>query len=249
MTQPTRHIAMWSGPRNISTAMMRSFGNRNDCLVIDEPFYAAYLRATGLDHPMRNAILAAGQTDWRLVAEQLGGPPPAGLALTYQKHMTHHMIDSIGRGWMAGLRHAFLIRRPENVLASYAAKRVEVTLNDIGFVQQAELFDEICNRQGAAPPVVDAMDVLSRPREILTCLCAALDIRFTETMLNWPAGRRATDGVWAAHWYGAVDQTTGFMAPPADVEFDALPDKLKPIAEAARPHYQKLSARKLTISA
>jgi hypothetical protein len=246
MAEPAR-IAMWSGPRNISTAMMRAFENRPDTAVIDEPFYAAYLAETGIDHPLREESLAAQPTDWREVVETVLGPVPGGNPVFYQKHMTHHILPGFGRDWMARCRNAFLIRAPQDVLASYREKRQEVTLEDIGFVQQRELFEREAERLGRAPPVVDAADVLSDPRAALCALCAALEIPFSERMLSWPPGRRATDGVWAPAWYDAVERSTGFASPRASVSFDTLPDKLKPIAEAARPHYQRLSAHKLEI--
>ena len=246
MAEPVR-IAMWSGPRNISTAMMRAFENRPDTAVIDEPFYAAYLAETGIDHPLREESLAAQPTDWREVVETVLGPVPGGKPVFYQKHMTHHMLPSFGRDWMARCRNAFLIRAPEDVLASYREKRREVTLDDIGFVQQRELFEREAERLGRAPPVIDAADVLRAPRAALSALCAALEIPFSERMLSWPPGRRATDGVWAPAWYDAVERSTGFARPKASVAFDTLPDNLKPIAEAARPHYHRLAAHKLEI--
>src|SRR5262249_46836681 len=151
----TIRIAMWSGPRNISTAMMRSFENRPDTSVVDEPFYAAFLAETGLDHPMRKEVLQSQSTDWRAVVEGLIGPAPGGRAVFYQKHMTHHMLPSFGRDWIAGCRNAFLIREPERVLASYTEKRPEVTLDDIGFVQQRALFEQEADRLGNAPVVVE----------------------------------------------------------------------------------------------
>jgi len=242
--EPVR-IAMWSGPRNISTAMMRAFENRPDTAVIDEPFYAAYLAATGLDHPMREEVLMAQPTEWRDVVRTLTGPAPGGRAVFYQKHMTHHMLADIGRDWIGACRSAFLIRPPEAVLASYAAKRDGVELADIGFVQQAELFEREADQRGAAPPVIEAGDVLADPRGMLAALCTALDIPFRAQMLSWPAGRRATDGVWAPAWYDAVERSTGFGPPRTEASFDDLPDRLKPIADQARPAYQRLAALKL----
>lgn len=238
-------IAMWSGPRNISTAMMRAFENRPDCAVSDEPFYAAYLAATGLDHPMREAVIASQPTDWRTVAAALLGPVPDGRPVWYQKHMTHHMLPAFGRDWMDGVTNAFLIRRPESVLASYVAKREAVDLADIGFVQQAEIFDRVADRLGTAPPVVEGQDVLADPRRTLTALCAACGIPFRDEMLAWPPGRRASDGVWAPHWYHAVEASTGFAPPRPEVAFDDLPDPLKRIADAARPAYEKLRSHRL----
>jgi len=238
-------IAMWSGPRNISTAMMRAFENRPDAAVVDEPFYAAYLAATGLHHPMRDEVLAAQPADWRAVVDGLLGPVPQGRSVFYQKHMTHHMIEGFGRDWIAACRNAFLIRDPADVLASYVVKRGEVTLADIGIVQQAELFDRELDRLGAPPPVIESADVLADPRGTLSALCAALGIPFTERMLSWPAGRRASDGVWAPAWYDAVERSTGFSAPSERRPRGVLPDALRAIADEARPLYERLAAHRL----
>ncbi|HEY8571581.1 hypothetical protein [Phenylobacterium sp.] len=243
----TVRIAMWSGPRNISTAMMRAFENRPDTQVVDEPFYAAYLAQTGLDHPMREEVLASQPTDWRAVAASLTGPCEA--PVFYQKHMAHHMLPAFRLDWMDGLTHAFLIRPPEQVLASYTVKREEVALEDIGFVRQAELFDWVAERLGGPPPVVEGADVLANPRGTLSALCAELGIGFFEAMLSWPAGRRASDGVWAPAWYDAVERSTGFAAAGKVARFEDLPDHLKPIAEAARPYYERLEKHRLRPSA
>ncbi len=241
----TLRICMWSGPRNISTAMMRSFENRADCAVSDEPFYAAYLAATGLDHPMRDEVLAAQPTDWRAVAAELTGPAPGGAAVWYQKHMTHHMVGGFGLDWADGCRNAFLIRDPARVLASYVVKRGEVTLADIGIVRQRELFDREADRLGAPPPVVEGRDVLADPAGTLGRLCAALGVPFDAAMLAWPAGRRDSDGVWAPAWYDAVERSTGFGAPPDESAAPVLSDALAAIADAARPHYDHLAAFRL----
>jgi hypothetical protein len=229
---------MWSGPRNISTAMMRAFENRPDTAVIDEPFYAAFLVRTGLGHPMREEVLAAQESDPAAVARLLAGEAPGGAAVFYQKHMTHHMLSGLDGPWMDRCRHAFLIRAPERVLASYVRKRAEVSAEDIGFRRQGELFEEIAERSGATPPVIDADDVLADPRGALTALCAALAIPFDDAMLAWPAGRRASDGAWAPAWYDAVERSTGFAPPPASLE--SLPAPLAAIADEVRPIYEKL---------
>ena len=237
---------MWSGPRNLSTAMMRAFENRADCTVSDEPFYAAYLAETGLDHPMREEVLASQPTDWRVVAAELTGSAPGNAPLWYQKHMTHHMLPAFGRDWIDQCRNAFLIRDPARALASYAAKREDVTLADIGVVQQSELFDRVADRLGQAPPVIDAADVLADPARTLGALCAALGVAFDPAMLSWPAGRRDSDGVWAPAWYASVEASIGFAAPGGEVgEVPELPPHLAAIASQAQGHYRRLAAYRL----
>ena len=245
MSSAPIRIAMWSGPRNISTAMMRSFGARPDTAVIDEPFYAAYLAATSLNHPMREEVLASQSKDWRDVAAALIGPMPKGKSIYYQKHMTHHMLPHFGLDWMASCRSAFLIRDPTEVLTSYVAKRSEVTLADIGIVRQRQLFDYEADRLGRAPPVIDGADVLAAPAATLRKLCAGLDISYIDSMLCWPAGRRDTDGVWAPAWYAAVELSTGFTAPDAQLRIE-LPEDLQRIADEAWTHYEALARHKLT---
>ncbi len=238
-------IAMWSGPRNISTAMMRSFGARSDTCVVDEPFYAAYLAATGLVHPMREEVLASQPQDWRQVVATLLGPVPGSKPVYYLKLMTHHMLDHFGREWMGSMRNAFLIRDPAAVLASYVLKREDIALADIGIVQQRELFERESDRLGRAPPVIEGGDVLANPARALEQLCAALDIAYTSAMLSWAPGRRDTDGVWAPAWYESVERTTGFAAPGGPQATRRLPDALQRIADIARPHYEVLAAHRL----
>jgi hypothetical protein len=243
----TVRIAMWSGPRNISTAMMRAFGARADCAVSDEPFYAAYLEATGLDHPMRAEVIASQPTDWRAVAAALAGPAPGGRPVWYQKHMTHHLLDSFGLDWTDGFVNAFLIRAPAAVLASYARKRRDFTLPEIGLPAQLALFDRAADRLGRAPPVLEGAQVLADPRGALTALCAACGIAFDPAMLSWPPGRRETDGVWAPAWYEAVERSTGFGPPESAARVEDLPDPLKRLAEAAEPYYERLARHRLAI--
>jgi hypothetical protein len=245
MSEPTR-IAMWSGPRNISTAMMRAFGNRVDCAVSDEPFYGAYLYATGLDHPLREAVIASQPKDWSEVVAHLTGPAPGARAIWYQKHMTHHMIDGFGREWTDRFVNAFLIRAPEAVLASYARKRQDFTLAEIGLPAQVALFERAADRLGRAPPVIEGAQVLADPRGALAALCETCGVAFDEAMLSWPAGPRDSDGVWAPAWYEAVEKTTGFAAPQSETRFEELPDALKRIAEAGRPLYERLSRHRLS---
>ncbi|MEZ0243857.1 MAG: HAD family hydrolase [Sphingomonas sp.] len=240
-------IAMWSGPRNISTAMMRSFENREDTEVTDEPFYAAFLARTGDIHPMRDEVIASQPNDWREVAAAMVGEGE-GAPIWYQKQMCHHMLPEFGLDWMAACTNAFLIRPPEQVLASYLAKRTMVTLSDIGVVRQNEIFDREADRLGHAPPVIEGSDILADPRRALTALCTALGIPFSGKMLEWPAGRRASDGVWAPAWYDAVERSTGFTAPTRIATVDDLPDDLKRIAEAARPYYERMAQYRIALT-
>lgn len=239
----TLRIAMWSGPRNISTAMMRAWENRPDTVVVDEPFYACYLAASGADHPGRDEVLASQPTDWRTVAASLTGGVPERAAIHYQKHMTHHMLPEFGREWLERVSNCFLIRAPAEVVASYAETRNAPVLTDLGFVQQLELFDRVADRLGRAPPVIDATDVLRNPAGMLAALCAALGIEFDARMLSWPPGRRSTDGVWARHWYAAVERSTGFS--PLRAGSKPVPRALEHLVETAMPIYECLAAHRL----
>ncbi len=234
--QPVR-VAMWSGPRNVSTALMRSFGARPDTLVLDEPFYACYLAATGLDHPGRAAVLASQPTRWAEALATLGAPLPAGITVHYQKHMAHHLLPEVDTTALSGLRHAYLLRDPAHVVASYARVRGEPTLADLGYAQQVQIF----RRYGG--PVLDSAYLLRDPAGVLTALCAALGIGYDPAMLSWPAGPRDTDGVWAPHWYSTVESSTGFAAyDPAPAR---VPERLRPLVEAAQPYHDELAAHRL----
>ena len=241
----TVRIAMWSGPRNLSTAMMRSFGARADCAVWDEPFYAAYLLATGLDHPMRPEILAAHEGDAAKVAAACAGPVPGGATVFYQKHMTHHMLPGFDLDWLADVRSAFLIRDPALVAASYEVKREMPTLADLGFEQQGMLFDRVADRLGEAPPVIDSATITAEPAAALAALCEALRIAYDPAMLAWSPGARPEDGVWGAHWYASVNASTGFAAPAREAR-PLMTDHAKRLADAGRPVYERLKAHALS---
>ena len=239
----TTHIAMWSGPRNLSTAMMYAFAARGDCAVVDEPFYGAYLNATGMDHPMRAQVIASQSSDPAEVAAQCIGPIPHGQSLFYQKHMTLHMIPAFDRAFLRGLTNVFLIRHPARVVASYARKREAPTLADIGFVQQAHLFDEVADYLGHTPVVLDSADVRADPSGTLRRLCGALELKFTEKMLSWPRGPKPHDGIWASHWYAEVHKSTGFGA--AEGELPALSDDFQRLSDAALPYFERLHPHRL----
>jgi len=237
MVQPVR-IAMWSGPRNISTAMMRAWGNRPDTFVIDEPFYAYYLRATGKKHPGADEIIASSETDWRNVVAQLTGPIPNAKGIFFQKQMAHHLLPAVDREWLGAVTNCFLIREPREVIASYVKKREDPALHDLGFVQQAEIFDFVRVRTSSIPPIVDAKDVLENPDRMLHLLCKAVGVEFSESMLSWPPGLRETDGIWAKHWYGEVAKTTSFQPyRPRHVE---VPARLQEIHDRSRECYERL---------
>jgi hypothetical protein len=243
-------VAMWSGPRNISTALMRAWGNRADTVVVDEPLYACYLAATGKDHPMAREVIANGETDWRRVVVSLtrdaprsGHKGPSDIRIFYQKQMAHHLLPEIEREWIAGLTNCFLIRDPAEVIASYIKKNPDPTLQDLGFAQQAEIFALVRQHSGRIPPVIDAGDVLQDPARILRLLCAALGVEFDPAMLKWVPGLRETDGVWAKHWYGEVASSTGFQAyrkRPAEV-----PKQLGEIEEQCHQSYGILYRHRL----
>ncbi len=237
----TLRIAMWCGPRNLSTAMMRSFGSRADTIVSDEPFYGAYLKATGDDQPMKDAVIAAMDCDWHSVARTMCGP--ADGPIWYQKHMAHHMEGPLGIADLAAHTHAFLIRDPARVVASYAAKRVAVRPDHLGVARQREYFDREADRLGKAPPVIDSADILADPPAMLAALCAALGIAFDPAMLHWAPGRRETDGVWASHWYESVEASTGFGVPETKpIRLDA---QAQAVADACRADYAYLAAHRL----
>jgi hypothetical protein len=237
-------LAMWSGPRNISTAMMRAWENRGDCTVIDEPLYAHYLAHTGLDHPGREAVIAAGEADWRRMAAHLTGPVPEGKAIWYQKHMTHHLLPHMGRDWLGELTHAFLIRDPREVLISYVRSRPNVTAEDIGVLQQLEIFEYVRLRSRVTPPVIDAAEFLKDPHRQLRALCTRLGVEFTPRMLHWPAGARPSDGVWAPYWYGTVLRSTGFE--PYRQRDRHVPPEFRGLIDTVMPAYEALLAHRMT---
>ena len=234
---------MWSGPRNLSTALMRAWENRGDTAVWDEPFYAFYLSATGTDHPGAADVIAAGETDWRRVVERLIGDVPLNRTLFFQKHMTHHLLPEIDRAWTDEVENCFLIRDPREVIASYAHVRDEVVAEDVGILRQAEIFDFVASRRKRAPLVLDARDLLDNPRGILRALCEGLGIEFTGNMLSWPPGPRPSDGVWAKHWYRSVYESTGFK--PHLPRAHCLPARLEPLARESERHYRRLWRRRI----
>jgi hypothetical protein len=235
---------MWSGPRNISTAMMRAWGNRGDTAVVDEPFYASYLKATGKNHPGAEEIIACGEIDWRKIVQRLtSNGIPADKEIFFQKQMTHHLLPEIERDWIANLRNFFLIRDPREVILSYVKVNPNPTLEDLGFVQQLDIFNFVRERTGSIPTIVDAKDVLQNPERILRLLCDAVGVRFDSAMLSWPPGLRETDGIWGKYWYGDVAKSTSFqLYKPREGN---VPDSLREIYEGCRECYEQLYKHRL----
>lgn len=234
---------MWSGPRNLSTALMRSWEARGDTAVCDEPLYAHYLARTGRAHPGRDEVLEHHETDWRRVVASLTGPVPAGRAIFYQKHMAHHLLPEIEHGWLDELSNCLLIRDPDEVLVSLAKVLPDPTCEETGLPQQVAIFERERARTGVAPPVVDSRDILEDPAGRLAALCERLDLEFTERMLRWPPGPRSTDGVWARHWYGSVNASTGFAAYRPKAE--PVPPHLRGVAAECRALYDRLHQHRL----
>jgi hypothetical protein len=248
VSQDHRIIAMWSGPRNVSTALMYSFAQRQDCAVWDEPYYAAWLAKTGQNHPMRNAVLGAGPVAATDVAARVLERPTDAASVHYQKHMAHHMLPAFDLdNWFNHATHAFLIREPAPVLASYTQKFEDVSLDLLGYPQLAALFDRAADALGHAPPVIRGSDIQQAPELSLVMLTDALDLAFDPAMLNWPAGPKPYDGVWAPHWYDRVWATSRFDG-PAKSATPYLPAHLARIADQAQPLYQRLAAHALSIA-
>lgn len=226
-------IAMWSGPRNLSTAMMYSFGARPDFSIMDEPFYAPYLLVSGIEHPMRNEVLAAHETDPARVAKACCAH---GRPHLYMKHMPHQMCDGFSYDWAKGCVNVHLIRHPARVIASYAAKRDSLTLHDIGYVQQADVFKRLVGI------VIDSTDIRANPEGMLRKLCDAIDLPFDPAMLHWSAGPRAEDGIWARHWYGVVHKSTGFAKAEGPLPEVGIHEEL---LEQAMPYFSMLYKQRL----
>lgn len=239
----TIHIAMWSGPRNLSTALMRSFSSRHDTFVSDEPFYGAYLRETGDPQPMADDVIASMDCDWHSVARSLAESSPDGSAIWYQKHMSHHMEGPISIADFPDHRHAFLIRDPRRVAASYANKRTAIRPEHLGTSRQRRYFEQVAERTGSPPPVIDSADVLADPAKVLSRLCAALGIDWDPAMLAWNRGPHPRDGVWQRHWYDAVNASTGFGPPPGHLP--ELPADYAAVADACMTDYEALARHRI----
>lgn len=238
---------MWSGPRNISTAMMRSWGSRVDCAVCDEPLYAHYLstleKSKRETHPVCDEVMRSQSTDWREVAEYLTGPIPNNKSIWYQKHMAHHLTAGMDWDWIAKLTNCFLIRDPASMITSFIKVINNPTPSDLGLPQQVALFEWVCAQTGSVPAVLDSRDVLMNPRGILIALCELLGVDFDESMLSWESGPRSTDGVWAPSWYASVYQSTGFE--PYAPKDEVVPARLRSVLNECNAMYDVLAHHKL----
>jgi len=236
-------IAMWSGPRNISTALMRSWDARGDTAVTDEPLYAHYLKHTGIPHPGADAVIAACECDWRKVVAALLGPVPGCKPIWYQKHMAHHLLPHMETAWVRDLHNCLLIREPREMLASLVKVLPNPTVDETGLPQQVELFEQLRAAKGEPPPVIVAADVLTDPPGMLAALCARLGVTYSDAMLSWPPGPRPTDGVWAKHWYANVERSTGFERyTPSDVR---PPARLDGVLAECQALYEQLHSCRL----
>lgn len=238
MTSTITRIAMWSGPRNISTAMMRAWENRNDTFVTDEPFYACYLAGTGIQHPGRDSVLASQSTDWHEVIQQCTSATDGPCSVHYQKHMTQHMLPEYDLDWLETLVNVFLIRSPEEVVASYSKTRPDLNSADLGYVQQSRLFEYVAKKTGTIPLVISAESVLKNPAYTLTAICDRAGIEFDENMLSWPAGKRESDGIWGKYWYKNVEKSTGFGEPRNGKP--ELTTQQRAIADQCEPYYNAM---------
>ena len=234
---------MWSGPRNLSTAVMRSFGARADMTVWDEPFYAPYLMTSGKDHPGRDEIIARHETNADIVAAKC----QAGAKTRYhfQKHMPHHMLEGFPLGWTRKARHFFLIRHPARVIASYGRTKADMDMDDIGFVAQVQFYKKLSDETDKRPPIIDSFDILSQPQKALSALCEAINIPFDKAMLSWSPGPRPEDGIWAQYWYKSVINSRRFK--PAHKTRPVIKDAHEALYAQSLPLYEHLKARKLQI--
>lgn len=225
--------------------MMRSWGNRPDTIVCDEPLYAHYLKLTRLNHPGAAETIASHETDWRKVVRWLTGPLPAGKSVFYQKHMAHHLLPNIERDWLASLTNCFLIREPREMITSLIEFIPQPRVEDTGLPQQVEIFEMIQAQTGSVPPVLDSRDVLENPRGVLERVCRRVGLEFCDEMLQWPPGFRETDGVWAKHWYAKVEHTTTFA--PYRAKQDAVPESLREVLAECNELYERLYKHRITL--
>ena len=238
-----KRIAMWSGPRNISTAMMRSWESRSDTFVVDEPFYPYYLSKTNINHPGRNEIISNGVIDDKIVSNSLINDTKSGCSIHYQKHITLHLLPSVNRDWMSNVTNCFLIRNPKDMIISYSKVHSDLNMHLLGLNEQYEIFNYVKDITGEIPPVIDSMDILQNPRHILEKLCKRIGVLFSDEMLSWSKGKRVTDGIWAKYWYKNVINSTGFNSHKEKTE--EVPNKYLDLHAKCSEIYKELSQYKI----
>jgi len=236
-------IAMWSGPRNISTALMRSFENRPDTYVSDAPFYAHYLYITKKKHPMYKEIIHYGDTNWNSVVKNITGNIPYNKKVWYQKHMAQHNLQNKNLNWIRKMKNILLIRNPKEVILSYIKKNSLINILELGYIQQVELVKKIEEDFGIIPIIIDSQDLLKNPKYILTKLCKKCNISFYDKMLLWPKGPRKTDGIWSEYWYTNVENSTRFS--PYIKNNSTLPMQYKNIFLECMNYYTELYEKRI----
>ena len=239
-------IAMWSGPRNVSTALMRSFENRSDCFVSDEPFYSYFLHKTGFEHPLRDEIIKSGLVDYNEIIRYITGPIPFSKKIWYQKHMAHHILPEVNIDWITNMRNCLLIRHPSDVILSYLKKNEIDSIQQLGYLQQVNMYEMLSQEDSTSPIIVDAQDLLQEPRKMLIQICKNLRIKFNEKMLSWPLGTRKTDGIWGKHWYKQVEVSTGFK--PYIKTNRTIPSKYQDLYDKCMKHYNFLYQNRVIVN-
>lgn len=238
----SKRLCLWSGPRNVSTALMYSFAQRKDTRVVDEPLYAHYLRVSGLEHPGRAAILAGQENDGQRVVERM--LEPWDRPVVFFKQMAHHLVD-LDLEFLDEVQSLFLIRNPAEVLVSFAKVIPSPRLEDIGIRRQFELYQDLRSR-GQNPVVIDGPELLKGPTVVLKEICRRLEIPFDPAMLSWEAGARPEDGVWAPYWYKRVHRSIGFE--PYEAHEFHVPYRLQSVLDASMPYYEALFAQAIKFS-
>lgn len=215
--------------------MMYSFGQRADTIVFDEPLYAHYLRVTGVEHPGQHEILAVQENDGnKVVQDLLLGSFDKPVA--FFKQMTHHLV-ALDESFLQQMKNILFIRDPKQIISSYAQVRPDVNMQDIGIAKQWQLYQQLTG-QNQHCAVLDSNEILKAPEKVLTALCAAIDIPFDKAMLQWPAGPKEADGVWAKYWYANVHKSTGFEKQATSSR--ALPEYLEPLYQESKTYYDQL---------
>jgi len=239
-----KRISMWSGPRNISTALMRSFENRSDTAVIDEPFYSFFLKNTGIKHPIYKEVIEKYDSSWNNITNTLIGSIPNNKNIWYQKLMTHHWVDNQPLDWTINTINCFLIRNPKNVILSYLKIYKDVTPELIGLPQQIKIFNYVIKKTNKIPTVISSEDILKTPKLMLKKLCHLLEIPFLEQMLSWPMGPRDSDGIWGKYWYRNVVKTSSFSNPPKKNE--KFPKEFSSLLDECNEYYKQIEKYKIT---